>query len=121
MWALNTVTKSSPAPLVIRSSHLDLYLGYACARHMQATLRIDEAGIVLPRQCLEVVGAAGAMPSVDAILRFIAVYLGVTQKRELARLTKENKINLKFLEPDWEPRIDLKEFDIEPAAIAAKT
>jgi hypothetical protein len=122
IWALNTVNKSSPAPLIIRSAYLDLYLGYACSRHMQSTLRIEEAAIVLPKQCQEVAGASAAVPNqFDSILRFISTYLGVTQKRELARLTKENKLNFKFLEADWEPRMDLKEFDIEPAAIAAKS
>jgi len=88
---------------------------------MQATLRIEESAIVLPRQCLEVVQAQNPASQTDQVLRFVSSYLGVNQKRELARLTKENKLNLRYIEPDWEPRIDLKEFDLDPSAIASKS
>jgi len=107
---LNCCNKTSPKALIIRHTHVDRYLDYACKRHY-TSIRFQDNTIFIPKVCDWYSSDYGTK---EELLKFIQLYLRHDQSQLLSGLLKSNKLSVKFLDFEWECFMEFNDFDLDP-------
>jgi len=105
---LNCFYKTSPKPLLIRHSHVERYINYACRRHF-SVVKFQDTTIFLPKVCDYYSSDYGTK---DDLLNFIQKYLKPELNQQIK--THRTKLYIKFIEFEWDVHIELSDCDLDP-------
>jgi len=113
--ALNCVTRSSAKPLIIYHTHVERYLNYTTKRYYSKQATVCETSLTLPTQCHWYCDDFG--PSRDHLIKFVSQFLTKQQNDTISALLRANRLVMKFNEYDWEPYIEVDEYDLDPIEV----
>lgn len=91
------------------------YLDHSCSRHLKKYLKIEANRIELPAAFQRY--GADIQKRIPSCLKL--PYLSNEQMRQLARKNLKDYV-VTIADEDWEPRLDLNDFDIPPSIIVTK-